>query len=148
MARERPTTPIGQKKPYDERLYRRGREVLRLPLLSRFSASNHLPEDDALAALFDRFLLRCKVEPLPRAHMGALLDAGWALERDGQADSRGERITDKKVLKRIFSRPAGTDTSDRTVGRSRPRKTKNVPLRRNQISARCTSGQVMVTQRP
>ena len=77
----------------NERLYRRGREVLRLPLLSLFSASNHLPEDDALAALFDRFLLRCKVEPLPRAHMGALLDAGWALERNGQADSPAERIS-------------------------------------------------------
>ena len=62
----------------NERLYRRGREVVRLPLLSLFSASNHLPEDEALAALFDRFLLRCKVEPLPRDHMGALLDAGWA----------------------------------------------------------------------
>jgi MoxR-like ATPase len=72
----------------NERLYRRGREVIRLPLLSLFSASNHLPEDDALAALFDRFLLRCRVEPLPRDQMGQLLDAGWALEsgsplRDG-----------------------------------------------------------------
>ncbi|HSI80450.1 MAG TPA: MlaD family protein, partial [Solirubrobacterales bacterium] len=28
MARERPTTPIGQKKPYDERLYRRGPQGL------------------------------------------------------------------------------------------------------------------------
>jgi MoxR-like ATPase len=65
----------------NERLYRRGREVIRLPLLSLFSASNHLPEDDALAALFDRFLLRCKVDPLPRDQMGHLLDAGWALEQ-------------------------------------------------------------------
>src|SRR6476646_3353530 len=77
----------------NERLYRRGREVVRLPLLSLFSASNHLPEDEALEALFDRFLLRCKVEPLPRAHMGALLDAGWALERDGQPPAGGTRIT-------------------------------------------------------
>jgi MoxR-like ATPase len=87
----------------NERLYRRGREVHRLPLLSLFSASNHLPEDDALAALFDRFLLRCKVEPLPRAHMGALLDAGWALERDGQAEpTSGVRITadDLRLLAR------------------------------------------------
>jgi MoxR-like ATPase len=65
----------------NERLYRRGREMLRLPLLSLFSASNHLPEDDALAALFDRFLLRCRVEPLPREQMGQLLEAGWALEQ-------------------------------------------------------------------
>src|SRR5262245_51812449 len=65
----------------NERLYRRGREVVRLPLLSLFSASNHLPEDDALGALFDRFLLRCRVEPLPRDYMGRLLEAGWALEK-------------------------------------------------------------------
>lgn len=65
----------------NERLFRRGRETLRLPLLSLFSASNHLPEDDALGALFDRFLLRCKVEPLPREQMPRLLDAGWDIER-------------------------------------------------------------------
>src|ERR1700749_933770 len=50
----------------NERIYRRGIEVHRLPLLSLFSASNHLPEDDALTALFDRFLLRCHVENLKR----------------------------------------------------------------------------------
>lgn len=65
----------------NERVYRRGIEVHRLPLLSFFSASNHLPEDDALRALFDRFLLRCHVEPLRRDAMPQLLAAGWALER-------------------------------------------------------------------
>jgi MoxR-like ATPase len=69
----------------NERLYRRGREVIRLPLLSLFCASNHLPEDEALGALFDRFLLRRKVEDLPQAHMGDLLDAGWVLERNSDA---------------------------------------------------------------
>src|SRR5262249_33663589 len=42
----------------NERIYRRGAEVHRLSLLSLFAASNHLPEDEALRALFDRFLLR------------------------------------------------------------------------------------------
>lgn len=65
----------------NERVYRRGAEVHRLPLLSLFSASNHLPEDDALRALFDRFLLRCHVDQLPRAAMPGLLAAGWELER-------------------------------------------------------------------
>jgi MoxR-like ATPase len=64
-----------------ERVYRRGAEVHQLPLLSLFSASNHLPEDDALKALFDRFLLRCHVDHLPREAMPQLLTAGWALER-------------------------------------------------------------------
>jgi MoxR-like ATPase len=65
----------------NERTYRRGAELHNLPLLSLFSASNSLPEDDALRALFDRFLLRCHVANLPRDNMDALLHAGWALER-------------------------------------------------------------------
>ena len=65
----------------NERVYRRGAEVHRLPLLSLFSASNHLADDEALGALFDRFLLRCHVDHLPREAMPRLLSAGWALER-------------------------------------------------------------------
>ncbi|MDR3636280.1 MAG: AAA family ATPase [Isosphaeraceae bacterium] len=64
----------------NERVYRRGAEVHGLPLLSLFSASNHLPEDEALRALFDRFLLRCHVDNLPREAMPQLLTAGWELE--------------------------------------------------------------------
>jgi MoxR-like ATPase len=64
----------------NERVYRRGAEMHRLPLLSLFSASNHLPEDEALKALFDRFLLRCHVDNLKREAMPQLLTAGWALE--------------------------------------------------------------------
>jgi MoxR-like ATPase len=68
----------------NERVYRRGAETHHLPLLSAFAASNHLPEDEALQALFDRFLLRCKVDSLPRPQLPALLTAGWAIERDGK----------------------------------------------------------------
>jgi MoxR-like ATPase len=88
----------------NERLYRRGREVIRLPLLSLFSASNHLPEDDALGALFDRFLLRCRVEPLPRDRIGRLLAAGWALEKGTSIAERNGQPTvnadDLRVLAR------------------------------------------------
>jgi MoxR-like ATPase len=65
----------------NERVYRRGAETHRLPILSLFSASNHLPEDDALRALFDRFLVRCHVDNLRREAMPRLLAAGWALEQ-------------------------------------------------------------------
>jgi MoxR-like ATPase len=65
----------------NERIYRRGSEVHQLPLLSLFAASNHLPDDDALRALFDRFLLRCHVDNLKRDQMQELLHAGWELER-------------------------------------------------------------------
>jgi MoxR-like ATPase len=81
----------------NERLYRRGREVIRLPLLSLFSASNHLPEDEALAALFDRFLLRCKLETLPREHMSELLAAGWALEQGDGSQGHTESNNEPRV---------------------------------------------------
>jgi MoxR-like ATPase len=71
----------------NERIYRRGAETHRLPMLSLFSASNHLPEDDALRALFDRFLLRCHVDNLKREAMPRLLAAGWALERVGETQT-------------------------------------------------------------
>ena len=64
----------------NERVYRRGAEVHRLPVLSVFAASNHLPEDQALKALFDRFLIRCHVDDLKREAMPRLLAAGWELE--------------------------------------------------------------------
>ena len=71
----------------NERTYRRGAEVHALPLLSMFAASNHLPEDEDLRALFDRFLLRCRVDNLRRDEMPRLLSAGWELEQSGPIES-------------------------------------------------------------
>src|SRR5262249_44432709 len=71
----------------NERIYRRGAEIHKLPLLSLFAASNHLPEDESLRALFDRFLLRCHVENLKRDELPRLLAAGWELERSGPLES-------------------------------------------------------------
>lgn len=42
----------------NERVFHNGKEVVRVPLLTLFGASNELPEDDELMALYDRFLLR------------------------------------------------------------------------------------------
>lgn len=42
----------------NERLFHNGRQVAAVPLLTLFGASNELPEDDELLALYDRFLLR------------------------------------------------------------------------------------------
>lgn len=83
----------------NERTYRRGAETHRLPLVTAFAASNHLPEDDALQALFDRFLLRCPVAPLPREQLPALLAAGWAIERHGTpADPAALSADDLRAL--------------------------------------------------
>jgi MoxR-like ATPase len=64
----------------NERVYRRGAEVHRMPVLSVFAASNHVAEDEALRALFDRFLIRCHVDNLGRDAIPRLLAAGWELE--------------------------------------------------------------------
>ncbi len=42
----------------NERLFHNGKEVTRVPLLTLFGASNELPEEEELTALYDRFLLR------------------------------------------------------------------------------------------
>jgi len=42
----------------NERLFHNGREIVAVPLLTLFGASNELPEEDELLALYDRFLLR------------------------------------------------------------------------------------------
>jgi MoxR-like ATPase len=42
----------------NERLFHNGKEAMRVPLLTLFGASNELPEEEELTALYDRFLLR------------------------------------------------------------------------------------------
>src|SRR4051794_4498170 len=86
----------------NERVYRRGAEVHELPMLSLFSASNHLPEDEALRALFDRFLLRCHVDNLRREAMPRLLAAGWEMERAGPGESAVSAADLRRLSRRIF----------------------------------------------
>src|ERR1044071_3646423 len=64
----------------NERVFRRGRETRPLPTLMVVGASNRLPEEDALAALFDRFLMRVRCDNVPADHLGEVLSAGWQLE--------------------------------------------------------------------
>ena len=63
----------------NERLFRRGKETRPLAALMFVGASNHLPEDDALHALFDRFLLRVPCDNVPGERLPDVLTAGWKL---------------------------------------------------------------------
>ena len=65
----------------NERVFRRGRETRSLPTLMVVGASNHLPEDEALGALFDRFLLRVNCVNVPDDSLTDVLQAGWQLEK-------------------------------------------------------------------
>lgn len=65
----------------NERIFRRGKETRPLPALMFVSASNLLPEDEALAALLDRFLLRVRCDYVDPDLLPEVLLAGWELER-------------------------------------------------------------------
>ncbi len=68
----------------NERIFRRGRETFGLPTLMVVGASNSLPQDDALGALFDRFLLRVRCDNVATERLGDVLRAGWARELSGR----------------------------------------------------------------
>ncbi len=69
----------------NERTFRRGHTALKCPLRVCVGASNALPDDEALAAFADRFLLRSFLEPVPDARLEDLLAGGWGL-RDGDGE--------------------------------------------------------------
>src|SRR5215469_11994131 len=60
----------------NERMFRRGKETRPLPTLMVIGASNRLPDDDALGALFDRFLMRVQCDNVPAERLPEVLDAG------------------------------------------------------------------------
>ena len=64
----------------NERIYTSGSEVHRTPLLSAFGASNEVPKDEELLAVFDRFLLRVVSDNLDSYHFSDLLVRGIAQE--------------------------------------------------------------------
>ncbi|HEX5637913.1 MAG TPA: hypothetical protein VFY78_12545, partial [Gammaproteobacteria bacterium] len=58
----------------NEREFDNGSERVKTPLISVVAASNELPDDESLQALYDRFLLRYQVNPVADEHFDALLD--------------------------------------------------------------------------
>src|SRR3954468_5314462 len=67
----------------NERVFRRGGETRRLPMLMAVGASNRLPEEEALNALFDRFLMRVRCDNVPGERLPDVLMAGWKLAANG-----------------------------------------------------------------
>lgn len=65
----------------NERMYFNGGAKQPAPILSVLGATNELPQDPALAAFSDRFLLRVNVNYVPRDLVEDLLVAGWRHER-------------------------------------------------------------------
>lgn len=64
----------------NERKFQNGPDVISVPLLSLYAASNEVPNDDNLAAVFDRFLVRVLSDNLDSYHFHELMKKGQALE--------------------------------------------------------------------
>ncbi len=64
----------------NERKFNNGGTVVDVPLLSVFGASNEVPADESLQAIFDRFLLRVRSEHLDAYHFHELVQRGVQLE--------------------------------------------------------------------
>ncbi|MGI9650261.1 AAA family ATPase [Chryseobacterium sp. RLHN22] len=71
----------------NEKIFKRGKETKNLPVLMFVGASNVLPEDEALNALFDRFLIRINVDYVNPELLQQLLLAGRKLENNIETET-------------------------------------------------------------
>jgi MoxR-like ATPase len=94
----------------NERVFRRGRETRPLLALMFVGASNHLPDDEALRALFDRFLLRAQSSQTSGEHLPEVLEAGWRMSAATREPS-GLSFDDLRFM------PAALRTVDLTLVR-------------------------------
>jgi MoxR-like ATPase len=88
----------------NERVFRRGRETRALPVLMVVGASNRLPEDEALGALFDRFLMRVRCDNVAGERLGDVLDAGWKLDLGLGAPAGRMNVEEVRGLHGLLSR--------------------------------------------
>lgn len=66
----------------NERRFFTGSATLRVPLCSLYGATNEVPNDDALSAIFDRFLVRALSDNLDSFHFHGLVERGLRAETD------------------------------------------------------------------
>jgi MoxR-like ATPase len=85
----------------NEKIFRRGKETKKLPALMFVGASNVLPEDEALNALLDRFLVRVNCDYVNPDLLQEVLLAGWDLENKIQTEKPNISPDDIKDLQRI-----------------------------------------------
>lgn len=69
----------------NEKVFRRGKQIINLPALTFVGASNLLPEEETLEALLDRFLIRVKCDNVDPELLDEVLLAGWNLNKRNNA---------------------------------------------------------------
>jgi MoxR-like ATPase len=93
----------------NERKFSNGPEVRDVPLISMYAASNEVPNDESLSAMFDRFLLRVLSENLDSYHFHELMTRGVSNEirsMTGRREGLEARVSaaDLRSLQRHFDR--------------------------------------------
>ena len=84
----------------NERRFTSGGEVIECPLVSVFGASNEVPGEEFLEALFDRFLLRVRSDNLDAYHFNDLLECGLAEElRRMQGGTTSPRLNSQDLAR-------------------------------------------------
>ena len=84
----------------NERRFMNGAQVVRCPLLSVFGATNEVPNDENLQAVFDRFLIRVRSENLDSYHFHNLVSRGIENElrqMSGQGDDLQALLTSQHL---------------------------------------------------
>jgi len=115
----------------NEKIFRRGKQTIKLPALMFVGASNLLPEDEALNALLDRFLIRVRCDYVNPDLLHEVLLAGRKLETENNdtkttitpeeiiALQQESKLVDLSSIRQVFVdvihnlRTSGINVSDR-----------------------------------
>jgi len=96
----------------NERRYVSGGITIECPLITVIGASNEVPADADLAAIFDRFLLRVRADYLDAFHFQDLLQRGWELEAQLVSNARPEPLLTAAELRGAQKQLAKTTRFD------------------------------------
>src|SRR5262249_28873543 len=93
----------------NERRFASGSEVVEVPLIALYGATNEVPNDDSMAAIFDRFLLRVRSNNLDSYHFQNLLERGVENELRAMSGRQGDirpllSAANLRALHRSFDR--------------------------------------------
>ena len=93
----------------NERVFYDGYTEIKVRLWSLFGASNEVPEDPELEALYDRFLLRHYVKPVTDDQWRELLRAAWSIEKEGYP--KPSIVVDRETLEKLHRKIFEVDLS-------------------------------------
>lgn len=89
----------------NERVFYNGSQRNKVPLIFAVGATNSVPDESELAALYDRFLLRVWTDNVEESLFGDLFHRGWRLEQERIASGYGlqeQAITSTTRLQGLY----------------------------------------------